>query len=73
MEPLLFDPAVLALGLAAGSTCTPQTRRAVDKALRQTCALLGLKGSCRQPPGLGATVVRVGQFALTMPMPSAAA
>lgn len=29
---------------AAGSTTTPQTRQAADKALRQTCARLGLEG-----------------------------
>lgn len=29
---------------AMGSTTTPQTRQAADKALRQTCARLGLEG-----------------------------
>lgn len=29
---------------AAGSTTTPQSRQAADKALRQTCAALGLQG-----------------------------
>jgi integrase/recombinase XerD len=29
---------------AAGSTTTPQSRQAADKALRQTCARLGLEG-----------------------------
>jgi integrase/recombinase XerD len=29
---------------AAGSTTTPQTRQAADKALRQTCTRLGLEG-----------------------------
>jgi integrase/recombinase XerD len=29
---------------AAGSTTTPQTRQAADKALRQACARLGLEG-----------------------------
>ncbi len=33
-----------ALFPAAGSTTTPQTRQAADKALRQTCARLGLEG-----------------------------
>ena len=29
---------------AAGSTCTPMTRQAADKAMRQTCIRLGLEG-----------------------------
>jgi integrase/recombinase XerD len=33
-----------ALFPAAGSTTSPQTRQAADKALRQTCARLGLEG-----------------------------
>jgi integrase/recombinase XerD len=33
-----------ALFPAKGSTHTPQSRQAADKALRQTCALLGLEG-----------------------------
>lgn len=33
-----------ALFPAAGSTTTPQTRQAADKALRQTCSRLGLEG-----------------------------